>query len=459
MITSRDRDDILISTVIRLIKRRAISNLQNVVSKTHAADIAHWFPYLRPNEKSILINLLFEQGQMGEVMSELNREDRSFVVQEFDAGILADVFHTMPADDLGDILADLPEEKAQELLKLIKGKTSEHVEQLLQFEEKTAGYIMTPNFLALTEETTAAAATARIRELADIEMVFYVYVVDQENQLKGVISLRQLVTTKPDTPLRDLMTTRVFSVHPNTSQEEVAHVVARYNLLAVPVIDDSIKLIGIVTIDDVIDVIREENTEDMLKMAGTGDVNIASKSILKNTRARLPWLLASFVGGLVAVYIIGVFEVQLDRLAALAAFIPIIIGMGGNIGTQSSTIVVRGLATGEIDLKEAWKVLWREIATGAALGCVYGILLGTFAKLRFSTVEIDGLEFAWKFPIVVAIAICVNMLIAATIGTLIPMFFKRMQVDPAIATGPFVTTSIDVFGIVTYFTIARLLLF
>ena len=220
MITSRDRDDILISTVIRLIKHRAISNLQNVVSKTHAADSAHWFPYLRPNEKSILINLLFEQGQMGEVMSELNREDRSFVVQEFDAGILADVFHTMPADDLGDILADLPEETAQELLKLIKGKTSEHVEQLLQFEEKTAGYIMTPNFLALTEETTAAAAMARIRELADIEMVFYVYVVDQENQLKGVISLRQLVTTKPDTPLRDLMTTRVFSVHPNTSQEE-----------------------------------------------------------------------------------------------------------------------------------------------------------------------------------------------------------------------------------------------
>ena len=457
MITSRDRDDILISTVTRLIKRRAISNLQKVVSKTHAADIAHWFPNLRPNEKSILINLLFEQGQMGEVMSELNREDRSFVVQEFDADILADVFHTMPADDLGDILAELPEEKAQQLLKLIKGKTSEHVEQLLQFEEKTAGYIMTPNFLALTEETTAAAA--RIRELADIEMVFYVYVVDHENQLKGVISLRQLVATKPDTPLRDLMTTRVFSVHPNAPQEEVAHVVARYNLLAVPVIDDTVKLIGIVTIDDVIDVIREENTEDMLKMAGTGDINIASKSILKNTRARLPWLLASFVGGLVAVYVIGVFEVQLDRLAALAAFIPIVIGMGGNIGTQSSTIVVRGLATGEIDLKEGWKVLWREIATGAALGCVYGILLGTFAKVRFSTVEINGLEFAWKFPVVVAIAICVNMLIAATIGTLIPMFFKRLRVDPAIATGPFVTTSIDVFGILTYFTIARLLLF
>ena len=459
METSRDRDDILISTVIRLIKRRAISNLKKVVSKTHSADIAHWFPYLRPNEKSILFNLLIEQGQMGEVMSELNSEDRNFFIQESDAGVLADIFHNMPADDLGDILADLPEEKTQQFLKLIKGKASEDVEQLLQFEEKTAGYIMTPNFLALTEETTAAAATERIRELADIEMVFYVYVIDDENQLKGVISLRQLVATKPDTPLKDLMTTRVFSVHPSTPQEEVAHVVARYNLLAVPVIDDSVKLIGIVTIDDVIDVIREENTEDMLKMAGTGDVNIASKSIFKNTRARLPWLLASFVGGLIAVYVIGIFEVQLDRLAALAAFIPIIIGMGGNIGTQSSTIIVCGLATGEIDLKETWKVLWREIATGASLGCVYGILLGTFAKFRFSKVEIGGLQLAWEFPVVVALAICVNMLIAATIGTLIPMFFKRIQVDPAIATGPFVTTAIDVFGILTYFTIAQLLLF
>ena len=133
--------------------------------------------------------------------------------------------------------------------------------------------------------------------------------------------------------------------------------------------------------------------------------------------------------------------------------------MGGNIGTQSSTIIVCGLATGQIDLKETWKVLWREIATGASLGCVYGILLGTFAKFRFSKVEIGGLQLAWEFPVVVALAICVNMLIAATIGTLIPMFFKRIQVDPAIATGPFVTTAIDVFGILTYFTIAQLLLF
>ena len=195
---------------------------------------------------------------------------------------------------------------------------------------------MTPNFFALPEETTAAEATERIREMADVEMVFYVYVIDEEYRLKGVISLRQLVTTRPDTPLKDLMTTRVYTVHASTLQEEVARVVSRYNLLAVPVIDDIDHLVGIVTIDDVIDVIREENTEDMLKMAGTGDVDIASKSIFKNTRARLPWLLASFVGGLIAIFLIGRFEGQLTSLSTshFSAF-PAFLGLHGDLETWS----------------------------------------------------------------------------------------------------------------------------
>lgn len=453
MIITRDRDEFLISTVIKLIKRRAIPNLKNVIAKTHSADIAHWFLHLRPEEKTLLFDLLIEEGRMSEVMSELNREDRIFFIEITDTTVTAEVLHGMPSDDVSDILADFSEEKQEELLKLIKGKASEHLERLLQYEEKTAGYIMTPNFFALLEETTAAEATERIREMAEVEMVFYVYVIDEENRLKGVISLRQLVATKPDTPLRDLMTTRLYTVHTNTPQEEVARVVGRYNLLAVPVINDTDGLVGIVTIDDVIDVIGEENTEDMLKMAGTGAVNIASKSIFKNTRARLPWLLASFFGGLVAVYLIGRFEGQLKEIAALAAFIPIIMGMGGNIGTQSSTIIVRGLATGEVNLKAAWKVLWREFATGAALGSIYGVLLGLFA-----------MALQWKmdagfFPVVVALSICVNMILAATIGTVIPMLFKRIRIDPAIATGPFVTTSIDILGILSYFIIAHAFLF
>jgi magnesium transporter len=463
MITTRDRDEFLVSTVIKLIKRKAIPNLKNVIGKTHSADVAYWFLQLRPEEKTLLFDLLIEEQRMGEVMSELNTEDRGFFIESTESAVIVEVLHSMAADDVNNILADLPEEKQEELLNLIQGKPSEDLEQLLQYEEKTAGAIMTPNFFALPEETTASEATERIREMADVEMVFYVYVIDEENRLKGVISLRQLVTTRPNTPLKDLMTTRVYSVYTSTPQEEVAQVVGRYNLLAVPVLEEAGQLVGIVTIDDVIDVIRDENTEDMLKMAGTGDVDIGTKSVVKNTRARLPWLLASFAGGLIAVYMIGIFEVQLEQITALAFFIPIIMGMGGNIGTQSSTIIVRGLATGEVDIKETWQVLWREFATGAVLGTTYGILLGIFALLakqifNWEVPDAIASNFVW-FPVVVALSICINMVIAATVGTVIPMLFKRIRVDPAVATGPFVTTSIDVLGILSYFMIAQWLLF
>lgn len=454
IITTHDVDELFISTIVRLIQRRAFPNLRNIIAKTHSADIARWFPRLRTEAKSSLFKILVEENRMGEVLRDLNSADISEFVEETEPSVVANILHTMPADDVTRILSDLPEERTGELLNLIEGATSADVERLLEYEEKTAGSIMTPNFFALPEETTATEATERIRELADVEMVFYVYVVDAENKLKGVLSLRQLVATKPDTPLKDLMTSHLYTVHTDMPQELVARAVARYNLLAIPVINSIGQLVGIVTIDDVVDVIREENTEDMLKMAGTGAVDITSRSIFRNTRARLPWLLASFAGGLIAVYVIGIFESQLKEIAALAAFIPIIMGMGGNIGTQSSTIIVRSIAIGEVSIKDTWRVLWREFSTGALLGTAYGLLLGGFASLvpHFR-------EHAWKLPLVVALAIFVNMIIAATVGTLIPMIFRRIDIDPAVATGPFVTTAIDVAGIFTYFLLAKAFLF
>ena len=457
IITTHDVDELFISTVVRLIQRRAFPNLRNIIAKTHSADIARWFPRLRFEEKSSLFTILIEEKRMGEVLCELNAADINAFVEETEPATVANVLHTIPADDVTQILSEIPEEKKEELLNLIEGTTSENVERLLEYEEKTAGAIMSPNYFALPQETTAAEATEMIRDLTEIDIppiTFYVYVVDQEDKLKGVLSLRQLVQTKPDTPLKDLMTSHLYTVHTDMTQETVARAVARYNLLAIPVINSIGHLVGVVTIDDIVDVIREENTEDMLKMAGTGDLDITSRSIFRNTRARLPWLLASFAGGLLAVYVIGIFEAQLEKIAALAAFIPVIMGMGGNIGTQSSTIIVRSIAIGEVGIKDTWRVLWREFSTGALLGTTYGVLLGGFAYL-FPQFR----EFAWKLPLVVALAIFVNMIIAATVGTIIPMFFKRVNIDPAVATGPFVTTAIDVIGISTYFLFASLFLF
>jgi magnesium transporter len=244
------------------------------------------------------------------------------------------------------------------------------------------------------------------------------------------------------------MTKKVQTVRPETDQEEVARIVSQYNFLAVPVIDSDEKLLGIVTVDDVVDVIREEATEDFLKMVGAGeDREILLKSSWENARIRLPWLFASWIGGIIAAYIIGVFDDVLQNTLALAAFIPVIIGMGGNVGTQSSTMIVRGLATGRVGFENSSKILFKEIRVGLILGVLYGILLGLFAIVRF-------LDISPILGLVVGLSICASMLIAATIGSLVPLILDRFDIDPAVATGPFVTTAIDILGVALYFIIA-----
>ncbi|MDY6953414.1 MAG: magnesium transporter, partial [Thermodesulfobacteriota bacterium] len=315
---------------------------------------------------------------------------------------------------------------------------------------QTAGGIMLPDFIALKDDSTAREAIEALqKEYVDVEMPFYLYVIDDHDNLVGVISLRQLVVVPPETRLKSIMTTDVVSVKTNMDQEEVARIVARYNVLAVPVIDENNKLVGIVTVDDVIDIIRAEATEDILKMAGAGGDLVESQSLLRSARIRLPWLLASWIGGVIAFFVISHFQTTLSKLVYLAAFIPIIMGMGGNIGTQSSTIVVRGLATGQLDMKQIWQVVFKELAVGFLLGFVYGALLGFVAHLRYDL---------WLLGVTVGLAVMSSMTIAAMVGSLVPMVFARINIDPAVATGPFVTTSIDILSVSFYFWIATLLL-
>jgi magnesium transporter len=245
------------------------------------------------------------------------------------------------------------------------------------------------------------------------------------------------------------MTTDVYSAQIDMDQEEVAKIVARYDILAVPVVDETNRLVGIVTVDDVIDIFRQEATEDILKMAGVGEEFVETKSVLKSTRIRLPWLFASCIGGMIAFFIISHFEDSLSRYAYLAAFIPVIMGMGGNIGTQSSTIVVRGLATGRINIRDIWMVVLKELTVGCILGLVYGILIGAVAQIRYSTEA---------FAASVGLAVISSMAIAALVGSLVPMAFAKINIDPAVATGPFVTTAMDIISVSFYFIIATALL-
>jgi magnesium transporter len=388
------------------------------------------------------------------LFSELEEEILLKLIEDMPAEKIAEILEQMPTDDVADLIGKLSDERAKALLDLMTKEGSEEVEGLLGYDAETAGGIMVPDFIALKEDTTAREAIKGLqKEYVDVEMPFYLYVVDDHGHLVGVISLRQLVVVPPETTLKSIMATDAVSVQTNMDQEEVARIVAHYNILAVPVVDENNKLVGIVTVDDVIDIIREEATEDILKMAGAGEDLVESQSILKSTRIRLPWLLASWIGGVIAFFIIGHFESSLNKLVYLAAFIPIIMGMGGNIGTQSSTIVVRGLATGRLNLKQIWEVVLKELAIGALLGFFYGSLLGFVVHAAVPTQQP-----ALLLGVTVGLAVISSMTIAAMVGSLVPMVLARINIDPAVATGPFVTTSIDIVSVFFYFQIATVLL-
>ena len=441
---------ILVDSIKRLHRRGATSHLRKIVNKTHAADLSVVFRSLSISEQLRLFNLIEDIEQKGVLFSELEQDIFLDIVEEISIEDIVEIFENMPTDDVADLLGRLPEEKADVILKKMKKEGSDEVEDLLSYENDTAGGIMVPDFIALSQEVNAKEAIESLqKEYLDVEMPFYLYVVDEYGKLVGVSSLRQLVVVPPETPLREFMTTDVFSVRTDMDQEEVAKIVARYDILAVPVVDETNRLVGIVTVDDVIDIFRREATEDMLKMAGAGEEFVETKSILKSTRIRLPWLFASCIGGLFAFFIINQFEGSLNKFVYLAAFIPVIMGMGGNIGTQSSTIVVRGLATGRISIREIWSVVFKELTIGFILGIVYGILIGSVAQFRY---RMDLLAVS------VGLAVVSSMALAAVVGSFVPMAFARVNIDPAVATGPFVTTAMDIISVFFYFMIATTLL-
>jgi len=441
---------ILIETIKRLLRRDANYHLKKIVNKTHAADLSVVFRSLSVPKQLKLFSMIENTEQKGIIVSELDEYSLPEFIENIQVDQVVEILEQMPKDDAADLIGRLPSEKATVFLEKMKKEGSEEVEGLLRYDNDTAGGIMVPDFIALKEDITAKQAIESLqKEFVSVEMPFYLYVVDENSRLVGVSSLRQLVVVSPDTPLMNFMTKDVFSVRTDVDQEEVAKLVARYDILAVPVVDEMNCLVGIVTVDDVIDIFRREATEDFLKMAGAGEEYVETKSVMKSTRIRLPWLFASCVGGIVAFMIIGEFEESLSQFAFLAAFIPVIMGMGGNIGTQSSTIVVRGLATGNLNIRDIWSVVFKELSIGMILGVVYGALIGFVAQYQYS-------------KSMLALAVCLSLIcsmsVAALVGSLFPMIFARMDIDPAVATGPFGTTAIGNISVFFYFKITTLFL-
>ncbi len=444
------RHQILIETVKRLIRRDARHNIAKVLAKSHPADVAYLFRELEIRDQHILFNLIEDTETSAIVVSELDPEVGAELLAELDKEAITEVLEEMAYDDAADVIQNLPEELADVILQEMEEADSQEIEQLMQYEEDTAGGIMATEFFSLQEELTVKEAIEALQEQEDAEMVFYLYVTNAHNHLVGILSLRQLLTVSPSRKLKDIMAGDVISVRTDMDQEEVAKVVEKYNILAVPVVDETNKLMGIITVDDIIDVIRAEATEDIYKMAGASDEElILGYKSFRIARLRLPWLLTNLLGGVVTGFLMWKFKVTLEAVIALITFIPVITGMGGNVGGQSATIVVRGFATGRIEMSAIRRVVFKEIRVGIIMGSVCGLTVGAIAWFWHHNPYLG---------VVVGIAMMVAMTVAATMGVMAPTFFKKIGVDPAIAAAPFVQTANDITGILIYFTTATFFL-
>lgn len=435
----------------RLVRRGAIGHAHNLLEKLHAADVAQMLRHMEEEEKRSTFRMIEDRERAAQILSECDDQTAKELLTPLETSEVAALFHEMDADDVTDLITLLPDEKAKAVLEILKARVAEPVADLLQYDEQTAGGIMTPHCLALHEGMTAQEAITHVRKESEAETVFYIYVVDNDNHLEGVISLRQLLLAQPDATLKNLSKNEVYRVHTDTDQEEVARLVSRYDLLAVPVVDHENRLVGIVTVDDVIDVIRAETTEDILKMAGTQDEEVLTRSAFRVARYRLPWLLVGLAMGTLTAWVISRFSGLISEEVYLAAFMPLILGTGGIVGNQSSTVLIRGIATGRLNPKQWVQIVWKQIQVGVLLGVTVALLLGVIVYLMIS-------NNPWIGP-TVALAILLGIVAAAVWSVLVPLILTWFHIDPAVASQPFVTTSIDVVSALIYFSTASLLLF
>jgi len=414
----------------------------------HPGDLLEKIEDLDIEEKAMLMQELSSQDA-SLILQEMEDFEQAEIIRHLERERVREILTNLASDDAADVLGKLSPEEAEEMLQLIDEGDPSDFGTLLKYPEESAGGLMTTEFISLPADIPAEDAIERLREIApEAETIYYVYVVDQEGQLIGVLSLRDLIAASDGTFLKSIMRSNVISVNAAMDQEEVARVVSKYDLLAVPVVDDRERLLGIITVDDVIDVMEQEATEDIYRLAGASeivDMELTEAPVSKVVRLRLPWLLISMVGGFISGSVIGGYESTLEAIVVLAVFIPVIMDMGGNVGTQSSTIFVRGLATGEIDKSEVWPYFFREIRIGLTLGIICGVLISVAA-------------FIWQgnpyLGVVVGISMLATISVAALIGTLVPLICSMNNIDPAITAGPFVTTIKDVTGLMIYFVTA-----
>ena len=442
--------DVVLDSVKRLQRMGATANLVNLLQKQHPADLAQLFSELTDKDRQSAFSLLVERNSRlaMEGLSELGPETGARLLADRSADEIVKLLQDLPSDDAAALIDYLPEERAGAVLEQMqKRPAGGDVGELLEYEEQTAGRIMNPKVFALSEDMTAGEAITALQGSRDVEVVFYLYVIDSRRHLVGVVSLRRLILVSPPTPLKRIMTTDLISVRVDTDQEEVARLVASYNLLAIPVVDEENKLVGVITVDDVIDVIKDEATEDVYRLAGlTGDDRVFSRPT-ESLRKRLPWLIVNLATAFLAASVVALFQNTISVVTALAVFMPVVAGMGGNAATQTLTVIVRGIALGELTWSNSRKALFKETLVGLGNGLACGLVGAVVVVLFKGDYWLGG---------ILGMAMVINMFIAATAGTLIPLALRAMKIDPALASSVFITTLTDVFGFLSFLGLGTL---
>lgn len=441
--------DELLANIEELIEKHENTKLVALMQEVHYADVAEILNELNTEQATYLIKLL-DSDKTSDVLTELDDDVREAVLKNLSTKEIAEELEELDTDDAADIVAELPDEIVHEVISEIEDREhAREIVELLRYDEDSAGGLMAKELVKVNENWNVLTCVKEMRAQAEnVTRVHSIYVVDDDEILKGRLSLKDLLTTSTTTPIKDVYIHRVDSVNVNEDPEEVAKIMQKYDLEAIPVVDEIGRLVGRITIDDIVDVIREEADKDYQMAAGISQVVEADDSILELTRARLPWLFLGLIGGVGAAAIMGGFEELISRHAVLFFFTPLIAAMAGNVGVQSSAIIVQGLANDDLRGSIGNRLI-KEMVLAALNGLALAIVLMLITWL-------------WRGELLtslaISIALIVVMVVAGFIGTFVPLFLNKRGIDPAIATGPFITTSNDIFGILIYFWIAKIIL-
>lgn len=443
------KDDILSLIVIKLLRVGSKEKLEKVLRSSSPHEIRDIFQQLDQLQKKTLSHLLFDKKIAAFTIRDFSEEVLEEIFTQFPKEVFSDLIQSLPTDDLASLFEKLSQSKKENLMIFCDEEKKQQLLRLLAYDRDSAGAIMNPNVFALSQMVTVTEAIRQLRKKTKGEMVFYLYVVDDEKRLAGVISLRALIMAQGMTLLKDLMDGTPIAVNAKMTQREVAQKISKFHFLAIPIVDDAQRLLGVITVDDIIEVVQDESMQELYRMAGIEKDERVFTPIRSSIQKRAPWLLVNLATAVLAAQVVSLFEGTIQKVVLLASFLPIVAGMGGNAGMQTLTVAIRGLALGEISTKDAWMVVKKEVLLGICNGILCGSIMAVVA-------------YVWKgipmLGLVIMVAMIGNIFVAASVGVLVPLGLKTLKIDPAVASTVVVTTFTDCCGFFFFLGLSALLI-